>query len=82
MKDIYNNVRICPFNNFETRYCDLILDPDVRRLMAHSRNIEELGHVWKEWHDKTGPPMKNKFMRYVQLANQASRMNGKFFNIS
>lgn len=75
MKEIYSRVRICSFNNVD--YCDLELDSDVIRIMTHSRNPEELLHVWKEWHDKTGPPMKNRFMRYVQLANQAARLNGK-----
>jgi peptidyl-dipeptidase A len=78
MKDIYSHVRICPFNNHETLFCDLELDPDVLRIMSNSRNHMELAHTWKEWHDKVGPPMKNKFMRYVQIANQAARMNGKF----
>ncbi|XP_017783079.1 PREDICTED: angiotensin-converting enzyme-like [Nicrophorus vespilloides] len=76
MKEMYNSVRVCPYNNKDNRYCDLVLDPDVIRLMEHSRNPGELNHIWKEWHDKTGPPVKNKFMRYVQLANQAARMNG------
>lgn len=76
MKDIYNNIRICPFNNYDPRFCDLVLDPDVKRLMAHSRNPYELLHLWSEWYDKIGPPMKNKFMRYVQLSNEAARMNG------
>lgn len=80
MKDTYNNVRVCPFNNFDSKYCDLVLNPDIKRLMAHSRNSEELTHIWKEYHDKIGPSMKNKFMRYVQLANQAARMNGNCLN--
>ncbi|KAI4468733.1 angiotensin-converting enzyme [Holotrichia oblita] len=76
MKDMYLHVKICAFNNYDTNYCDLVLDPDVHRIMEHSRNSDELLHVWREWHDKTGPPMKNKFMRYIQIANQASRMTG------
>lgn len=79
MKDIYSSVRICPFSSASNTYCDLELEPDIKRLMANSRNPDELLHVWKEWHDRTGPPMKNKFMRYVQLANQASRMNGNIY---
>lgn len=78
MKDIYASTRVCPFNSFDSRFCDLELDPDVTKIMAHSRNPDELAHIWKEWHDRIGPPMKNKFMRYVQLANQAARMNGMF----
>lgn len=77
MKDLYAHIKVCPYNNFATVYCDLELDPDVKKLMAHSRSNAELMHIWKDWHDKVGPPMKNKFMRYVDLANQASRLNGR-----
>ncbi|KAL3288649.1 hypothetical protein HHI36_003082 [Cryptolaemus montrouzieri] len=75
MKDIYAHVRVCPYDNNDKIYCDLELE-DLSEIMAKSRNPLELAHVWKEWHDKTGPPMKNKFMRYVEIANQASKFNG------
>lgn len=78
MKEIYSHTRICPYTDKMNEYCDLELEPDIKRLMANSRNPHELLHVWKEWHDKLGPPMKNKFMRYVQIANQAARMIGTF----
>lgn len=79
MKDIYSHVRVCPFRSTGDNdvYCDLELDPDVKRIMANSRNNNELTHIWREWHDKIGPQMKNKYMRYVDLANQAARINGK-----
>ncbi|KAB0805544.1 hypothetical protein PPYR_02514 [Photinus pyralis] len=76
MKDVYAQTQICPFNNFDATFCNIHLEPDITRLMAHSRNPAELLHVWKEWHDNVGPPLKNKFMRYTQLANQAARMSG------
>lgn len=76
MKEIYSHTRICPYDDKESSYCDIELEPDIKRIMANSRNPDELLHVWKEWHDKVGSPMKNKFMRYVQIANQAARMIG------
>ncbi|XP_018333266.1 angiotensin-converting enzyme [Agrilus planipennis] len=76
MKDIYNKIRICPFDDGFDEKCTLQLEPDIKNIMMHSRNPDELLHVWNEWHNKVGPPMKNKFMRYVQLANQAARMTG------
>lgn len=79
MRDTYNKIKICPYNNNDPKFCDLELEPDVKRLMAHSRNPMELSHVWQEWHDRAGTPLKNRFMRYVQLANQAARMNGKHY---
>lgn len=80
MKDIYGHVRVCPFKSIGGNnevYCDLELDPDVQKIMIHSRDNNELTHVWREWHDRVGPQMKNKYMRYVDLANQAARINGK-----
>ncbi|KAF7283980.1 hypothetical protein GWI33_022798 [Rhynchophorus ferrugineus] len=79
MKDLYAHVRICPyvtdFNESVSIYCDLEQN-DAVKIMADSHDNLELLHVWKEWHDKSGPVMKNKFMRYVEVANQAARING------
>lgn len=75
MKDIYTHTKVCPYENFENINCELELE-DISKIMEESRNPLELAHIWKEWHDKTGPPMKNKFMRYVEIANQASKING------
>lgn len=80
MKDLYAHVRICPYvldpYEKENIFCDLELN-DVENIIAMSRNPKELLYVWTEWHDKSGPQLKNRFMRYIELANQASRMNGK-----
>ncbi|KAJ8958091.1 hypothetical protein NQ317_019001 [Molorchus minor] len=78
MKDIYSNVHICPFRRDtygNQIYCELQLEPGVKRVMEISRDNMELTHIWREWHDKVGPQMRNKFMRYVELANQAARIN-------
>lgn len=81
MKDLYSHVHICPYDPLpfnDNIFCDMELE-DVQKTMANSKNSAELLHIWKEWHDKTGPVLKNRFMRYVDLANQAARMNGKIF---
>ena len=44
--------------------------------MAQSRDYDELLHYWQAWHEAVGPPLKNKYIRYVQLANQAAKLNG------
>lgn len=70
------------FNSQETaeypNYCDMQLDPEISRILAHSRIESELLYVWKSFRDKTGPKLKNRFMRYVQLANQAAVATGMF----
>jgi peptidyl-dipeptidase A len=89
MKENYNQAKICPHHGHTTdinrygnnvtsfhAYCDLKLEPDLTRIMEKSRNEEELRHVWSEFREKVGPPIRNTFMRYVDLANQAAQRHG------
>lgn len=50
---------------------------DVNKAMAKSKDYDELLYYWHAWHEATGPQLKNKYMRYIQLANQAARLNGE-----
>ncbi|KAI5638060.1 angiotensin-converting enzyme domain-containing protein [Phthorimaea operculella] len=52
------------------------LDPEISRILAHSRIESELLYVWRSFREQTGPKLKNRFMRYVQLANQAAVATG------
>lgn len=65
-----------PYSPPYLSYCDLRLDPELTKIMEVSRNEEELLYIWAAWHEKVGPPLKNSFMRYVDLANQAARIHG------
>ncbi|KAG7188772.1 hypothetical protein KM043_008390 [Ampulex compressa] len=75
MKEIYTRTRLCPYKTMGAN-CNLSLDHDINKIMARSKDYDELLHYWYAWQEATGPQLKNKFMRYVQLANQASRLNG------
>ncbi|HEY8151234.1 MAG TPA: M2 family metallopeptidase [Vicinamibacteria bacterium] len=44
----------------------------ITKIMAESRNEGELLDVWRGWH-AIAPPMKPKYERFVQLANQGAR---------
>ncbi|KFB45637.1 AGAP007982-PA-like protein [Anopheles sinensis] len=59
-----------------TDYCDLKISPDLTRIMETSRSEAELRYYWVAWREKTGPPMRNTFMRYLHLANQAAERHG------
>ncbi len=48
---------------------------DLSRVISTSRNYDELTEAWKGWHD-IGAPMRDKFARYVELANKGSREIG------
>jgi len=44
----------------------------IEKIMAESRNEAELLDVWKGWRT-ISPPMRPKYERFVQLANQGAR---------
>ncbi|MGE5275928.1 MAG: M2 family metallopeptidase [Acidobacteriota bacterium] len=48
---------------------------DITKIMAESRDPEELYDVWRGWH-AIGRPMKQPFERYVALANEGARELG------
>ena len=53
----------------------------MTKILRESRNEEELRHVWTEWHDKCGTPIKEKFVRFVELGNKAAKLNGTLENV-
>ncbi len=44
----------------------------ITRVMAESRDYDELLDVWRGWHT-VSPPMRPRFERFVQLSNQGAR---------
>ncbi|XP_011494543.1 PREDICTED: angiotensin-converting enzyme [Ceratosolen solmsi marchali] len=75
MKELYNRVKLCPYRKIGAA-CDLTFETDVAKIMSQSRDYDELLHYWQAWHEAVGPPLKNKYVRYVQLANQAAKLSG------
>ncbi|XP_061611297.1 angiotensin-converting enzyme [Phyllopteryx taeniolatus] len=78
----YNNI----LSNMETKYsvaevcrengqCHP-LDPDLQKIMAESRDYDELLFAWKGWRDAAGKVLRSDYKTYVELANQAARLNG------
>ncbi|XP_034947061.1 angiotensin-converting enzyme-like [Chelonus insularis] len=77
MKELYSRTRFCPYKNkLGGTACNLELNTDIAQIMAKSRDYDKLLYYWRAWHEAIGPPLKNKYMRYVQLANQAAKLNG------
>lgn len=74
MTNIYSTTNICSFKNEND--CKLALDPDLTNILANSTNYDELVHVWKSWREKVGRPMKPLYREFVDLNNEAARLNG------
>ena len=49
---------------------------DLTRLMAESRDYDELLMAWKSWRDVTGPHMKAGYEQFVALSNEAVKTLG------
>ncbi|KAM9424543.1 angiotensin-converting enzyme [Pholidichthys leucotaenia] len=52
------------------------LDPDLQKIMAESRDYDELLFAWKGWRDASGKEIRQDYKRYVELANKAATLNG------
>jgi peptidyl-dipeptidase A len=48
---------------------------EVTRVLANSRNEQELRREWEGWHT-ISPPMKNDYARFVELSNKGARELG------
>ncbi len=49
--------------------------PDIEKILATSRDPQELLNAWKGWH-AIAPPMRERYVRLVDLANQGAREMG------
>lgn len=49
---------------------------DLQKIMAESRDYDELLFAWKGWRDSAGKVIRDDYMRYVELANKAATLNG------
>ena len=70
MAKIYNSA-VVP--SFMDRNKLIKLEPKVRRIMETSANAEELEHYWNEWRKATGPKMREAFLDYADILNEAAK---------
>lgn len=52
---------------------------DLQKIMAESRDYNELLFAWKGWRDSAGKVLRKDYKRYVELANKAATLNGMTF---
>jgi peptidyl-dipeptidase A len=72
MRSAYGRGKWCP-DAAKPETC-LNID-DITRIMAMSRNETELRRVWEGWH-AISPPIKNDYVRFVELSNKGARELG------
>ncbi|KAG1680456.1 Angiotensin-converting enzyme [Nymphon striatum] len=62
-------------SSFDGKKHDLRLDPDLTKIMGTSNDYERLSHAWKGWRDAVGKPIRQDYIQYVNLKNEASVKN-------
>lgn len=50
---------------------------EITDIFTKSQNPEELKHYWVEWHKAAGARARQNFTTYVQIDNEAAKLNGK-----
>ncbi|XP_077996680.1 angiotensin-converting enzyme-like [Glandiceps talaboti] len=75
METIYSTGEVCHKPGDKDPNACYILDPDLYGVMAQSRDYNELVWAWTGWRDTCGPAMKSMYTRYVELGNEAARLN-------
>lgn len=72
MESLYGKGTYCPPGGKEEDCKDLT---QLSRIMAESRDAGELLEAWKGWRT-ISPPMRPKYRRFVELANEGARELG------
>ncbi|XP_045138200.1 angiotensin-converting enzyme-like isoform X1 [Portunus trituberculatus] len=54
----------------------LSLEPHLTNIMSTSRDPSELRYVWRAWREVAGKPLRQQYLRFVDLANEAAKLNG------
>jgi peptidyl-dipeptidase A len=78
MESVYGKGKYCPTATPSSgdSNSDKCLDlQEITRIMANSRNNDELLDVWRGWHT-ISRPMREPFKRYIQLANKGAKELG------
>ena len=70
MAKIYSTAKV---PDYKDRSKKLSLDPGITEALAKSTDPRELEYYWTEWRKATGREMRDLYIRYVELANEAAR---------
>eukprot|EP00095_Tigriopus_kingsejongensis_P010159 maker-scaffold575_size133042-snap-gene-0.38 protein:Tk10159 transcript:maker-scaffold575_size133042-snap-gene-0.38-mRNA-1 annotation:"hypothetical protein DAPPUDRAFT_304127" len=54
----------------------LSIEPDLTSIFANSDDPDELEYYWVEWRRMTGKKIRDLYPEYVELTNEAARLNG------
>merc|ERR1712106_912532 len=73
MGKTYSTAKVTEFGASKKQ---LSLEPELTEILAKSRNAKELQYYWEQWRDSSGKKIKNMYHTYVDIYNEAAKLNG------
>ncbi|XP_022707839.1 angiotensin-converting enzyme-like isoform X2 [Varroa jacobsoni] len=82
MESNHAKTKVCPYRKpneppASPEECTLGLEPEIKEILEQSQDYDELLHVWSQFRDKAGKPVKNKWLKVASILNEGSRANGR-----
>ena len=75
MQTNFAEAKFCSYDNENN--CNISLEPELLEIFQKSQNAEELKYYWVQWYNLAGSKVVGKFEKYVELKNEAARMNSE-----
>ena len=73
MQKIYSTARFPAYDDPQRM---VRLEPDLKVILAESRDPKELEYYWTKWRQQTGVKMRDLYQEYIDLTNEAAVLNG------
>ncbi|ALC39612.1 Ance-3, partial [Drosophila busckii] len=70
---LYNGASICAYQ--QPFQCDLHYVPQLKDIMAKSRDWDELQHTWVEYHRKVGRGMRDSYEQLIDVMQEVAYVN-------
>lgn len=71
-----------PYHSSWLWVCWVVLFPELTDIMATSRSYKKLLFAWEGWHNASGVRLRDYYPTFVELSNNASRLDGKNFPLN
>ncbi|XP_034471564.1 angiotensin-converting enzyme [Drosophila innubila] len=70
---LYNGASVCAYQ--QPFQCDLHYIPQLKDIMAKSRDWDELQHTWVEYHRKAGRGMRDNYEQLIDVMQEVAYVN-------
>ena len=70
MNKIYSTAKV---PSYQDKSKMMSMDPDIREITATSRDPDELEYYFTEWRKVTGREMRDLYLQFIDLTNEAAR---------